>query len=114
MQKTQTLLVSDPFRAAYLLLFGRYLETRFNEGKRLYVIAGEGQTLAQENYRYRTGYALVNPLSLKEALSLLKELSHQERSKKEAVELVEITRDDLDLLADEEEEIDLLTDEEEA
>ena len=63
MNKTQTLVINDPFRAAYLLRFGKYKKTQFKDGQRCYVI--EGEMLSEEDYRYRTGYAMVNPLSLR-------------------------------------------------
>jgi hypothetical protein len=99
----------DPFRAAYLLRYGEFKKSLKIEGaSTIYTIAGE--KLFEEDYRYRTGYASVNPLLLKASYELLMELSA-----KEEVELVPLGEDELDLLADEaEEEIDLLTDEEEA
>lgn len=65
MNKIQTLVVDDPFRADYLLRFGKYKETRLKNGQRCYVI--EGETLSEEDCRYRTGYAMVNPLFLRES-----------------------------------------------
>ena len=104
MNKTQTLLIDDPFRAAYLLRFGKYKETRLKNKQRYYVIEGNGQTLAEENYRYRTGYAMVNPLALRESFYLLKELVNEEPF--EVMEDSEDSEDEwqeLDLLADNEE-----------
>ncbi len=95
MNKTQTLVVDDPFRAAYLLRFGKYKDTRFKDGKRCYVL--EGETLSEEDYRYRTGYAMVNPLSLRESFYLLKELSGEQTVE---IELTEINPDNSDTLID--------------
>ena len=86
MNKTQTLVINDPFRAAYLLRFGKYKETKTKDGQRCYVI--EGEMLSEEDYRYRTGYAMVNPLSLRESFYLLKELSGEEDNE-EPFELIE-------------------------
>ena len=86
MNKTQILSVDDPFRAAYLLRFGQYKETKLENGRRCFLIEGEAGILAEENYRYRTGSALINPLSLKESFDLLKELSGDNE-----IELEELT-----------------------
>ncbi len=108
MNKTKTLLVDDPFRAAYLLRFGKYKKTQFKDGQRCYVI--EGEMLSEEDYRYRTGYAMVNPLSLRESFYLLKELSEEN----DPFSSLEIEEDEEPFeLLDDTEEIDLLADEEE-
>ena len=99
MNKTQTLLVDDPFRAAYLLRFGKYKETTFKDGQRCYVI--EGEMLSEEDYRYRTGYAMVNPLSLRESFYLLQELSEEEEDPFSQLE-VEEEEEPFDLLDEEE------------
>ncbi len=78
MNKTKTIVTDDPFRAAYLMLFGRYKETKVEKGQHCYVIEGDVQTLTEQDYRFRTGYALVNPLVLREAVFYLKELSGEE------------------------------------
>lgn len=102
MQQSRIEIKNDPFRAAYLLRFGRYKETRFNGEIRCVVIEGDGATLSEENYRYRTGYALVDPLAYKESLHLLEELSAADKDPFEPIE---------EDLFDSEEEIELLTDE---
>lgn len=108
MNQIKTILVDDPFRAAYLLRFGKYRGTKIKDGKQCYLIEGEAQTLSEEDYRYRTGYARVNPLSLKESFYLLKELSEDNELPEE---------EEIDLLANDDDEeieqIDLLADEEE-
>ena len=108
MNRTRIKIFDDPFRAAYLLMFGRYKETRFEGDQRCVVIEGEGQTLSEENYRYRTGYALVNPLSFKESLRLLEELGKEDENPFDLIneDLFEGTE------AEDTEEIDLLTEEE--
>ncbi len=58
----------DPFRAAYLLRFGTFKESKMENNEKIYVL--EGENLFEEDFRYRTGYALVNPLLLKEAFEL--------------------------------------------
>ncbi len=99
MNKIQTLVVDDPFRAAYLLRFGKYKETRFKNGKRCYVI--EGEMISEENYRYRTGYAMVNPLSLRESFYLLEELSvSEEPLEDDDMELIEIDPDNTGTMID--------------
>lgn len=91
----------DPFRAAYLLRYGEFKKSQtLEDNSTLYVLAGE--KLFEEDFRYRTGYAVINPLLLKESYDLLLELSSKNREDSEPFELIE--------LAEDEEEIDLLSD----
>jgi hypothetical protein len=92
----------DPFRAAYLLRYGEFKHSRMEDNSTLYVLAGE--KLFEEDYRYRTGYASVNPLLLKESYELLLELSSKNREDSEPFELIELADDEeIDLLADDDE-----------
>jgi hypothetical protein len=64
---------ADLYRGAYLLCSGgRIGDTRFARGQVLFVIEGEG--VIEEDHRYRTGKALVNPVQLKESVNLLRDL----------------------------------------
>jgi hypothetical protein len=64
---------ADLFRGAYLLCRGgRVGGSRLARGQVLFRIEGEG--LAEEDLRYRTGGALINPLQLRETLNLLRDL----------------------------------------
>jgi hypothetical protein len=92
----------DPFRAAYLLRYGEFKKSRMLEdNSTLYVLAGE--KLFEEDYRYRTGYASVNPLLLKESYELLMELSGKDTDS-EPFELIELADDEeIALLADDDE-----------
>ncbi len=88
MNKTQTMTINDPFRAAFLLKYGRYKETRIENGQQCYVIEGDTQTLSEQDFCFRTGCALVDPLALREAFFLLKELS---RADADDIELEEMS-----------------------
>jgi hypothetical protein len=69
----QSIETSDLFRGAYLLCRGgRVGATRLERGQVIFAIEGEG--LLEEDLRYRTGSALVNPLQLREVLNLLRDL----------------------------------------
>ncbi len=64
---------ADLYRGAYLLCSGGRLgETRYARGQVLFVI--EGEKVAEEDRRYRTGQALVNPVQLRETVNLLRDL----------------------------------------
>jgi hypothetical protein len=64
---------ADLYRGAYLLCSGGSLsETRFARGQVTFVI--EGEKVAEEDRRYRTGQALVNPVQLRETVNLLRDL----------------------------------------
>jgi hypothetical protein len=64
---------ADLFRGAYLLCSGGRLGvTRFARGQVTFVI--EGEKVAEEDRRYRTGQALVNPVQLRESVNLLRDL----------------------------------------
>jgi hypothetical protein len=64
---------ADLFRGAYLLCRGARVGcTRLCRGQVLFVI--EGEDVAEEDLRYRTGAALVNPVQLRETLNLLRDL----------------------------------------
>lgn len=69
----KTVLTDDPFRAAYLLKFGSFQESKFKNNRRVFIL--EGENLLEEDFKYRTGNAQVNPLVLKESYQLLLELS---------------------------------------
>ena len=70
----------DIFRGAYLLCCGaRLIDTRVARHQVRFVIEGNG--LAEHDERYRLGTALVNPVQLREALNLLRDLIY-ERLKK--------------------------------
>ena len=45
MNNTRTMTINDPFRAAFLLKYGRYKETRIENDQQCYVIEGDTQTL---------------------------------------------------------------------
>ena len=89
MNKTQTMTINDPFRAAFLLKYGRYKETRIENGQQCYVIEGDTQTLSERDFCFRTGFALVDPLALREAFFLLKELSSADTDDIELEEMSE-------------------------
>lgn len=62
----------DLFRSAYLLCRGaRISATHLVRGQVLFVIEGEG--VLEEDLRYRTGSALINPVQLRETLNLLRD-----------------------------------------
>ena len=62
----------DLFRGAYLLCRGaRIGATRCERGQVLFVLEGDG--VLEEDLRYRTGSALVNPVQLRETLNLLRD-----------------------------------------
>jgi hypothetical protein len=64
---------ADLYRGAYLLCCGgRIGETRLSRGQVLFVI--EGDEVIEEDRRYRTGKALVNPVQLRETVNLLRDL----------------------------------------
>ncbi len=64
---------ADLYRGAYLLCCGgRIGDTRLARGQVLFVI--EGEQVVEEDRRYRTGQALVNPVQLKESVNLLRDL----------------------------------------
>jgi hypothetical protein len=64
---------ADLYRGAYLLCQGgRIGDTRLARGQVLFVIEGEG--VVEDDRRYRTGQALVNPVQLKESVNLLRDL----------------------------------------
>jgi hypothetical protein len=64
---------TDLFRGAYLVCRGaRIGATRVERGQVFFRI--EGEALLEEDMRYRTGMALVNPVQLREALNLLRDL----------------------------------------
>jgi hypothetical protein len=64
---------ADLYRGAYLLCSGgRIGETRYARGQVLFVI--EGERVVEEDRRYRTGQALVNPVQLRETVNLLRDL----------------------------------------
>ena len=70
----------DLFRGAYLLCCGaRLIDTRVARHQVRFVI--EGDRVADYDERYRLGTALVNPVQLREALNLLRDLIY-ERLKK--------------------------------
>jgi hypothetical protein len=104
MNRPTVIETKDPFRAAYLLRYGEFKKSlKTDDAGTLYVIAGE--KLFEEDFRYRTGYASVNPLHLKESFELLMELSKKEEDADcEEIELVELAEEKIDLLADEEED----------
>lgn len=64
----------DIYRGAYLLCAGGYLEDSrmTRRGEVLFLISGE--EIHDEDMRYRTGQALVNPLQLRETLNLLRDI----------------------------------------
>ncbi len=67
-----TVETGDIFRGAYLLCCGgRIGATRLIRGQVLFEI--EGCRITEEDLRYRTGEALVNPLQLRETLNLLRD-----------------------------------------
>lgn len=64
---------ADLFRGAYLLTQGaRLIDTHVARGQVRFVIEGEGVT--EHDERYRLGLALVNPVTLRETLNLLRDL----------------------------------------
>ena len=65
--------IADLYRGAYLLCSGGRLgATRYARGQVFFVI--EGEKVAEEDRRYRTGQALVNPVQLRESVNLLRDL----------------------------------------
>ena len=89
MNNIRTMTINDPFRAAFLLKYGRYKETRIENGQQCYVIEGDAQTLSERDFCFRTGCALVDPLALREAFFLLKELSSTDADDIELEEMSE-------------------------
>ncbi len=73
----------DIFRSAYLLCVGGHLRTtKLVNGKSvIFFIEGDGLTL--EDQQYRTGQATVNPLQLREALNLLRDVIFERKASKE-------------------------------
>lgn len=70
---TNAIETADLYRGAYLLCSGgRIGDTRLVRGQVLFVI--EGESVAEEDRRYRTGRALVNPVQLKESVNLLRDM----------------------------------------
>ncbi len=65
---------TDIYRGAYLLCRGGRVGRMAmgHGGQVVFVIEGEG--LTEEDMRYRTGNALVNPLQLRETLNLLRDM----------------------------------------
>ena len=65
---------SDLFRGAFLLCCGGRLDEAQvrRDGQVEFVISGE--EIHEEDYRYRTGQASVNPLQLRETLNLLRDI----------------------------------------
>ncbi len=64
---------ADLYRGAYLLCCGgRIGVIRLVRGQVLFAIEGEG--VVEQDRRYRTGQALVNPVQLKESVNLLRDL----------------------------------------
>lgn len=65
--------ITDLFKGAYFLTRScRIKETRLVKGNQVRFII-EGENLAEEEERYQTGQATVNPLQLKECLNFLRE-----------------------------------------
>ncbi len=68
---------NDLFKCAYLLAKSyRLAETKYVDGHQVRFII-EGDNLKDEEQRYRTGNAQVNPLQLKECLDFLREELNQ-------------------------------------
>jgi hypothetical protein len=68
---------NDLFKGAYLLSRSyRLRETRFVEGHQVRFVL-EGENIADEDLRYHTGQALVDPLRLKECVRILREILNQ-------------------------------------
>ncbi len=65
---------TDIFRGAFLLCQGGQLQKTLMscDGQVRFLISGE--ELLEEDMRFRTGKALVNPLQLRETLNLLRDL----------------------------------------
>jgi hypothetical protein len=73
----QILETNDLFKGAYLLSQSYKLkETRFVEGHQVRFIL-EGEDIENEDLRYHTGQALVDPLRLKECVRILREILTQ-------------------------------------
>lgn len=73
----RTLETNDLFKGAYLLSQSyRLKETRFVEGHQVRFIL-EGENIENEDLRYHTGQALVDPLRLKECVKILREILTQ-------------------------------------
>ncbi len=114
MNPTTTIETKDPFRAAYLLRYGKYKETLRRDKGAVYVI--EGDKLSEEDFKYRTGFAFINPLLFKEAYKLLLELSRKNQVALEEIDLFAVADDDdnsIDSESETEDEIELLSENEE-
>ncbi len=76
----EEIVTKDIFRSAHLLCMGGHLrKTKLVRNQHiLFVIQGHGLEL--EDQRYRTGQALVNPLQLREALNLLRDLVFEKKA----------------------------------
>ncbi len=76
----EEIVTKDIFRSAHLLCIGGNLrKTKLVRNQHiLFVIQGHGLEL--EDQRYRTGQALVNPLQLREALNLLRDLVFEKKA----------------------------------
>ncbi len=92
-KKTNSVSTDDVFRAAYLLRYGEFKKAKVVDGEVRYTI--EGDWIAKEDYEYRSGGALVNPLVLGEAVRLLKDLTI-EAGIKIGREFADIDSEDLD------------------
>ena len=72
----------DIFRSAFLLCTGGTLsETRLVGPKQIvFVISGE--EVEDQDFQYRNGHALVNPLDLRKSLNLLRDLVFEMRGER--------------------------------
>ena len=69
----ETIETDDLYRGASLLCLGAELSGINKQGKNvIFTLMGNG--ISRFDYQYRTGKAMVNPLQLKETLSLLRDL----------------------------------------
>lgn len=75
----RTIETGDMYRGAYLLCAGGYLEDARMTGRGEVRFLISGEEIQDEDLRYGSGQALVNPVQLRETLNLLRDVLFEQR-----------------------------------